>query len=128
MRNLRDSFTKIHGLIALGLLVVFAALTLFACLDGSESDLRERHIASATLGAFSGPFTGALARPSQSSCWRCGWLLLPYCAGSLLAGFICQMIPLPFRRGASALRIGAWTFGLLGWFGGGTLSLLYAFS
>jgi hypothetical protein len=39
---------------------------------------------------------------------------------------LCQVIPLPFRRGAFAFRIGTWTIGLLVWFAGAIPSLLNA--
>ena len=127
MRNLRDSITPIHGLIAFWLLVGFMAWIFFGS-SRHESDRRESHAVAASLGVVTGPFAGALARPSESSCLKCAWILFPYCAGFLSVGFICQIIPLPFRRGASVLRIGVWTLGLLGWFGGSILSLIFAFS
>jgi hypothetical protein len=90
--------------------------------------LRERHIAAATLGSISGPFTGALARPSQADCWKFGWKLLPYCAGFVLVASFFQMLRLPRNPGAELFRFGTWVIGWLGWFGGGFLSLAYAFS
>jgi hypothetical protein len=125
MLRIREGFSRTHWFVVSGLLLVFTGLTLAACLDGSASDLRERHILAATMGTITGPFTGAIARPSQSSCLRCGWELLPYCGGILAAAFCLQMFPSFLRRGA---RLSCWVLGWLAWFGGGVLSLMYAFS
>jgi len=130
MRTLQDSFTRTHGFIVLGFLATFTAFTLYVCcFQGSKSDLRERHITAATLGVLSGPFTGALARPGQSDCVEFGWKLFPYCGGLLAVACGVQFVRFPFPRDdAELIRLVSWLIGCLSWFGGGVLSLLYAFS
>jgi len=131
MRTLQDSFTRTHGLIALGMLAAFTAFTLYVCCSqGSQSDLRERHITAATLGVLSGPFTGALARgPSHHDCVQFGWKLMPYCGGLLAAACGMQLVRFPFRHhDAELIRLVGWLAGWLSWFVGGILSLAYAFS
>lgn len=128
MRIFQSNFTRTHAFIAAGFLGAFTALTMYACSQGTPSDLSDRHSLTAALGTASGPFVGALARPHEPSCLKFGWTLLPYCGGILLASALFQFFKLPFRWGAKALRIVVWVLGLLGWFFGGTLSLTYAFN
>ncbi len=94
----------------------------------SPSDWRDNHNFSATALVASGPFIGAIARPSQASCVAFSWALLPYCAGILLMGVIPQFVQLPFKRGASTVQLVFWVLGWLGWLGGGFVSLIYALS
>jgi hypothetical protein len=82
----------------------------------------------ATVGAISGPFTGAIARNSQSCCLQFSRSLLPYCGSFLGAGVLFQLVPLPFQRFASGIRLTVWCVGLLGWFGGALVSFAHALS
>ena len=81
-----------------------------------------------TLGAVTGPFTGAIARQVQSCCVQFYFLLLPYCSACLFIGFAFQLVPFPVGRIERPARIVTWALGLLGWFGGGVLSLGHALS
>jgi hypothetical protein len=93
---------------------------------GDWNDLRGTHPYRATLLTFCGPFTGAILRPFEPDTWKAAYGLLLFCAPALGLGIIGQLVPLPFRRGARGLRIGAWVLGLLVWFGGSFLSLMMA--
>jgi hypothetical protein len=119
---------RVHLYIFIGFVFAFSALTLWAMSHQSPNDWRDNRNFTATLLTVSGPFTGAIARPSESSCLRNSLALFPYCAAFLLAGIVCQMVPSPFRRGEQFFRLGIWVLGLMGWFAGGALSLLYALS
>jgi len=83
---------------------------------------------AATIGSFSGPFTGAIARHFQKCCLEFSVTLLPYSLLSLMVAVVFQFVPLPFRRGQAAFRQVMWGFGLLGWFGSGILSFAHALS
>jgi hypothetical protein len=119
---------RVHGFILLAFTLAFSALTFWGLSHQSVNDWRSNWNFTATLFTISGPFTGAIARPSQSTCLEFAFKLFPYCAGFLLAGILCQVIPLPFRWGERFFRISMWVLGLTGWFGGGVLSLAYALS
>ena len=101
-------------------------LILFLCLMGWKTNPEERHITRATLATMSGPFTGAIARPDDSSSWKAAWSLLPFCGAFLVIGTLCQIVPLPRHTGARTARILAWFIGLAGWFCGSVISLMNA--
>jgi len=126
MPRLFSNFTRLHGYVAGGLLAIFMAACLFLCLMMWKPNPGVGRIAIATLAAVSGPFTGAIARPDDRASWIAAWDLLPVCASSLVVGILFQVLPLPFRRGASVFRIGMWIIGLVVWFGAVILSLLNA--
>jgi hypothetical protein len=128
MRHLFRNFSRVHLYIFLGFYLVFAALTFFAVNAGPESSRRERQIVAATLGAVSGPFTGAIARHFQSCCLRFSLMLVPYCALFIVAGVLVQIVPLPLQHSERTVRLTIWCIGLLGWFGGGLVSFLHALS
>jgi len=123
-----SQFRKVHFYILLAFAAAFSALTFWALIHQSPSDWRDHHNFAATLLTVFGPFTGAIARPSETSCLRFAWGLFPYCAGILSLAVIFQFIRLPLKRGAKAMQIVLWVLGLLGWFGGGVLSLMFALS
>ena len=128
MERLFSNFSRAHLKIFLGFYVVFAALTCFVLNAGTPSDRRDTPIIKATLGAVSGPFTGAIARHFQSCCWRFSLGLFPYCAVFLGVGLLFQPIPLPFPRIERGVRLMMWCIGLLGWFAGAPASFLHALS
>ncbi len=70
--------------------------------------------------------TGAISRNCQSCCLAFSLSLLPYCGAILTLGTIPLFVRLPFRHGASVLRMALWVVGLLGWFLGGILSFFHA--
>jgi hypothetical protein len=114
----------------LGFYLVFAGLTLLALLPGNLSghgDSLDRTVAAA-IGAFSGPFTGAIARGFQSCCWRFALSLFPVCGAILGGGLLFQLVPIPFRRIERPIRISTWCVGLFGWFAGVPVSFLHALS
>jgi hypothetical protein len=128
MHRLFHNFSRAHLYVFLGFYLAFAALTFFALNAGSASDRRENHIAAATIGAVSGPFTGAIARHFQSCCWRFSLTLFPYCALFLGAGVLSQIVSLPLKRFERTVRLTFWCIGLLGWFGGALVSFVHALS
>ena len=128
MRHIFHNFSRVHLYVFLGFYLAFAALTFFALNAGSASDRRENQIAAATLGAVSGPFTGAIARHFQSCCWQFSVTLFPYCALFLGVGVLAQIVPLPFQRFVHTVRLTFWCIGLLGWFGGALVSFAHALS
>lgn len=127
-RRLFQRFELVHLYVFLGFYLTFAALTYFALNSGSESDRRQNAIVTATVGAVSGPFTGAIARNFQPCCLQSSLAIFPYCAFLLGLGVLCQIVPLPFQRFAGATRLTLWCIGLLGWFGGVLVSFLHALS
>ena len=128
MPRLGNNFTRAHGFVAGGLLAAFMALVLFCCLMnwraiGHDLPL----VVRATLATVSGPFDGVIARPSDTgAAWMAVRWCLPACASFLVLAALCQVVPLPFRRGAFAFRIGTWSIGLVVWFAGAVPSLMNA--
>lgn len=127
-RRLFHRFGRVHLYLFLGFYLTFAGLTFLILNSGSESDRRERAILTATVGAVSGPFTGAIARNFQPCCLKFSIAIVPYCALLLGVGIVFQIVPLPFQRLAGATRLTLWCIGLLGWFGGVLVSFLHALS
>ena len=120
--------TQIHLYSFLGAYVAFAGLTLFTLSRQSQGDWQSNWNAAATLGAVSGPMTGAIARRFQSCCLEFSMHLLPWCAGFLIGAFMLQVVPIPFPGIEKPLRRLSWFVGVFVWFGGGFLSFLHAFS
>jgi len=128
MQRLFQNFSRVHLYIFLGFYLGFAGLTFYALNAGTESDRRENWIGRATIGAVSGPFTGAIARRLQPCCLKFSFSVFPYCASFLGAGILCQIVPLPFERFSRGARLTLWSLGLLGWFGGVLVSFAHALS
>lgn len=121
------SFDRGHLTIFLVLYALFAGLTLLVLWQQSPSDWKGNWNTAATLGAVTGPFTGAIARHFQGCCLKASLSLFPYCLIFLLGGAALQLIPR--HTGAwRPIRLSLWTLGLLGWFGGSLVSFLHAFS
>ena len=127
MARFSNNFTRLHGYVAGGLLAVFVLLALWCCLIVSVPKQSSGHTVVVTLAILSGPFAGAIASPNEPFCWTTAWFLLPVCAPFLLTAVLCQVLPLPFRRGALAFRVVTWIIGLVVWFGAAIISLLNAF-
>ena len=123
-----NHFRRIHFDILMGVIVVFSALTWGILMLQSTSDWQHNRNLTAMAMTFSGPFTGAMARPASSSTLGFSWTLFPYSGGVLLAGLILQFIRWPPKWGTRTARLVFWILGLLGWFGSGVVSLLYALS
>jgi hypothetical protein len=120
-------FERRHGWIFLGFYLVSAALSLLVLLPGSISghgDTLARSL-TAAVGAFTGPFAGAIARGFQRCCWEFSLGLFPYCGAFLAGALILQIVPLPARH-QRAVRLTAWCIGLAGWFAGIPVSFLHA--
>ena len=113
----------------------FAALTFLIMLPGAVSGHGEPigHAILASLFAFLGPFTGAVARgggADSGACMSFAVRILPFCAGAVGAALFFQFYPLETlkvrERVARTVRTAFWAFGLLGWFGGTILSVMMA--
>ena len=128
MKDIFQHFSRKHGYVFLAFYLALACWTFFVLSRQSASDWRDNWNAAATVGSLSGPFTGAIARHFQSCCWQWSVTLLPYCAAFLLGGFAFQFVPIRWEAGQRTLRLVVWSIGLLGWFGGGVVSLGHALS
>jgi hypothetical protein len=127
MNWLATHFTRTHGYITLGFLLVFSGFTLFlVCQPKNNEGLA--NIILTTLATVTGPMVGAVARGCQSCCLKFSLSLLPWSGAFLAVGILSQIVPLPFQRLANAVRLVVWCLGLLGWFGGGVISFGHAFS
>ena len=117
-------FTRLHRRILLWFYLVFALLTLVIILPGSISGHGEPLSNSiwGVLLAFAGPFAGVASRGFDSSY---GFpRVVPYCAAVFCVGILFQLFPLP--PGSMWVRISAWCVGLLAWFSGTVISILFA--
>ena len=127
VKRLFPHFERRHGRILLGFYLVSVSLSLLVLLPGSISghgDMLGRSVAAA-LGAFSGPFAGAIARGFQRCCWEFSLGLFPFCGVFLGGGLLMQMIPLPAWH-QRTVRLTAWCLGLTGWFACIPVSFLHA--
>jgi len=127
-RRSRRRVGRTHLFVFLAGYLLFAGLTGFVLSKQSPSDRRENLNVAATLGAVSGPLTGAIARNFQSCCLEFSMKLLPYCAGVGIAGLAFHFLALPDRHPARAVRLAIWALAVFVWFGGGVLSLGHALS
>ena len=128
VRRDRPAFGVAHLLIFLGFYVAFAMLTYLALNAGTPSDRRENAVVAATVGSFSGPFTGAIARRFQTCCWQAAMAVFPYSAALLGLGVLAQIVPFRAGRFERSIRLVLWCAGLAGWFGGGVLVFGHALS
>jgi lysylphosphatidylglycerol synthetase-like protein (DUF2156 family) len=127
MQRLFRNFTRVHGYVTGGLVAIFISLSILCCLVCSVPRQSIAHTIVVTLAMISGPYTGALARPDEPFCWTTARSWLPATAAFLLVAVLCQVLPLPFKRGAVAFRVAAWIIGLVVWFGSAIISLLSAY-
>lgn len=123
----RHVFAGTHLVSFLTIYAVFAVLT-FLALRLPEKHSTTSKAVLVSLGAISGPFTGAMARDFQSCCWNNSLQIAPYCGGILMLSIGLQVIPLPFQSGQRFVRLALWVGGWLGWFGGGVVSFGHALS
>ena len=128
MPLLASQFRKVHLYIFLVFALGFDLVSFWVLLQQSPSNWRENRNFTAVFLSVSGPFTGAIARPSETGCLQFAWKLFPYSVGILSLAVVFQFLRLPFQRGAKTLQIVLWVLSLLGWFGGGILSLMFALS
>ena len=126
MHPFQNHFTKAHLFVFLGIWLGFTVLTYWIAEHGIEQDSHRKLVILTTLGTILGPMTGAISRNCQSCCLAASISLLPYCGAFLAAGTLPLFIKLPFKWGASALRMALWIVGLLGWFLGGIVSYGHA--
>lgn len=129
MKLIENNFHRSHLKIFLLLWVSFSVFTYLAADAGIDDRASHARLLFLTTAAtILGPLTGAVARDWQSCCAHFSLALLPFCGAFLLAGALAQWVKLPFKKHAAGLRLLAWVLGLLGWFLGGPISFLHAFS
>jgi hypothetical protein len=125
----RTRFSRWHAWVAVALWLAFSGLTLLILLGGNAGATRPpKTVAATTAGTVLGPMTGAISRDFQGCCLRFSLMLMPYCLGGLGTGIVVQLaVP---RRGwlTRGVRVVAWVFGLIVWFGGGIVSFGHALS
>lgn len=126
MKLIENNFHRSHLFVFLGIWLAFTALTFSIVERGIEQYDHNRLVALTTLGTILGPMTGVISRNCQSCCLKFSLGLLPYCGAILIAGAASLFARLPFKRGASILRMVLWIVGLLGWFLGGIVSFGHA--
>lgn len=104
MKLLANHFTRTHGYVALGFLLVFSGFTLFlVCHSKNNEGLL--NIVVTTLATVTGPMVGAVARDCQSCCLKFSLSLLPWSGAFLAMGILFQIVPLPFQQFARAVRL-----------------------
>jgi len=128
MNIVENHCTRAHVFVFLGIWLCFTGLTFWTADHGIGQDDHGKLVCLTTCGTILGPMTGAISRNCQSCCLRFSLSLLPYCGTLLAAGTVPLCVRLPFRRGASVLRMVMWIVGLLGWFLGGIVSFGHALS
>jgi hypothetical protein len=126
MKIIENHFTRRHLWVFLGIWLSFTGWTYWIAEHGIEQYDHNRLVVLTTCGTILGPMTGAISRDCQSCCLRFSLGLLPYCATFLVVGTMPLFLKLPFRFGASALRMVMWIVGLLAWFLGGIVSFGHA--
>lgn len=121
------NLTKWHAIVFAGLLALFMFVT-FQATGGLNNypAVSGVHSLEATMGAVTGPLTGAISRGFQSCCLRASLILMACCGPVLLIGCLMQFIRLPQGKLAPVVRMVSWILGWLVWFAGGVLSLAHA--
>lgn len=112
------------GLILLGLLLPFMALTYLAVRSGSPGSVNDRPVLLTTLATITGPFVGSIARHNQSCCLSVSLALAGYSGPFLAIGLLAQMIPFPRRQ--YLVRLVFWAIGWLIWLLAGQVSFMHA--
>ena len=123
----RFHLKRVHGWTFAALFAAFSALTCWATnvlLDAGPH--HTRYVILTTAATLLGPFTGAIARRSQSCCLAFSWSLLPYAGAALAVCMAVQLAPLPSGRWWERLRLLAWSAGWFAWFASGIVSLGHA--
>jgi len=133
IRSWFPNLTRLQRRLAIWFYAGFAALTFLIMLPGAVSGHGEPigHAILASLFAFLGPFTGAIARGDDSAAYMSfGLRIFPFCAVAAGVAIFFQFYPLETLRvresAARTVRTVFWAFGLLSWFGGTILSVLLA--
>jgi hypothetical protein len=125
----RSRFSRWHAWVAVALWLGFSGLTLFIVLAGLDhATQRPKTVAATTAGTVLGPMTGAICRDFQGCCLRNSLMLMPYCLAGLGAGVVVQLAVAGTGSFTRGVRVIAWVFGLIVWFGGGIVSFGHALS
>lgn len=126
MNIFQNNFSKKHIYIFLGIWILFTIATFVILCAGLDGQNKYIFVVLTTAATFTGPMTGAIARQWQSCCTEFSLKIMMFCAPVLLFGTIFQLIKLPFKKSAGAIRLFLWTLCLLIWFLGGILSFGHA--
>ena len=127
MNIFENNFSRKHLYIFLAIWILFTIATFVitnAGLGGGEDHYK--YVILTTAATFTGPMTGAISRGWQSCCTEFSLILMMFCAPALLLGILFQLIRLPFKKSAAAIRLSLWIIGLLIWFLGGLFSFAHA--
>ena len=106
--------------------LIFSAFTGWLLWQQSPADFRDNHNWTATLLAVSGPFTGALARPTEADCWRMSERLFWFGLPGVIVALGVPWLPWAWLRRYWVLPWVIWVVGWLIWFLSGFVSLVYA--
>jgi hypothetical protein len=127
MNLFENNFSRKHLFIFLVILILFTianfAITSAGLDDGQN---HYKYVFLTTAATFTGPMTGAISRQWQSCCTEFSLKIMMFCAPALLLGILFQLIRLPFKKSAAAIRFFIWIVSLLIWFLGGILSFAHA--
>jgi len=126
MNIFENNFSKRHLYMFLAILILFSIANFVILCAGLDGQNKYFYTLLTTAATFTGPMTGAIARQWQSCCAEFSLKIMKFCAPVLLFGTIFQLIKLPPKKFASAIRLIIWTLCLLIWFLGGILSFAHA--
>ncbi|MFA6242287.1 MAG: hypothetical protein WC655_15240 [Candidatus Hydrogenedentales bacterium] len=128
MRFFENNFGRRHVYVFMAMWLAFTVLTYLGADAGADKSEHSQRVWKTTASAITGPIAGAVVRDFQGCCLGFSISLLPFCGGALLIGALVQVIRLPFGTFSGAVRVTAWSLGLLLWFLGIPVSFLHAFS
>ena len=126
MNIIENNFSKRHLHIFLTILILFTIANFAILCAGLDGQNKYIYVFLTTAATFTGPMTGAIAHQWQSCCTEFSLKIMMFCAPVLLFGTIFQLIKLPFKKSAGAIRLFLWILCLLIWFLGGILSFGHA--
>jgi hypothetical protein len=126
MNIFENNFSKKHLFIFLAIWILFTIANFAILCIGLDGQNKYIYTLLTTAATITGPLTGAIARQWQSCCTEFSLKIMMFCAPVLLLGTIFQLIKLPFKKFAAAIRLFIWIVCLLIWFLGGILSFGHA--
>ena len=126
MNIFENNFARKHLYIFLTIWIFFTIANFAILCAGLDGQNKYIYVFLTTAATITGPMTGAISRQLQSCCTEFSLKIMTFCAPVLLLGILFQLVKLPFKKSASAIRLIIWTLCLLIWFLGGILSFGHA--